>query len=99
MVAMLFKIVANLLEDKRRLSANFQWVRQAEGRRHSRRKDRKCCNAQHDGADGRGLSMRLKEPGKPKAPGRVPAPTRHSTVTLFARLRGWSTSVPLATAT
>ena len=23
----------------------------------------------------------------------------HSTVTLFARLRGWSTSVPLATAT
>src|SRR5262245_41899628 len=26
-------------------------------------------------------------------------PGRHSTVTLFARLRGWSTSVPLATAT
>ena len=25
--------------------------------------------------------------------------TRHSTVTLFARLRGWSTSVPLITAT
>ena len=26
-------------------------------------------------------------------------PPDHSTVTLFARLRGWSTSVPLSTAT
>ena len=31
--------------------------------------------------------------------GRAIADKAHSTVTLFARLRGWSTSVPLATAT
>ena len=46
-------------------------------------------------APGRGSA---RPPRRPRGPA-IPAPSPYSTVTDFARLRGWSTSVPRATAT
>ncbi len=58
-----------------------------------------CANARRFGKEEVGIeveSFRRADPGDPRG---LQATRGYSTVTDFARLRGWSTSVPLSTAT